>query len=95
MVSLPTHPGIANVADLHQHLNEILTEKVSVVVEAGAVEQIDGAALQLLASFHQAVRISGTDLCWRNPSQALLDAADLLGLGSTMGFDTSSTVSVD
>lgn len=95
VLRLSTQPGIADIAELHRYLNEVVVAKDPIIIEAGAVEQIDGAVLQLLMIFHQTVMRSGICLCWQNPSQTLLKAADLSGLRAALGLDSFSITSAD
>ena len=70
---------------LYGCLSGVLAEGKSVELDAGQVERVDTAALQLLAAFCRAVREAGVSLRWRNASGPLCEAAALLGLSEILG----------
>jgi anti-anti-sigma regulatory factor len=93
VLRLPAILGIAQVADWRQRLAEALDSERPLTLDAAAVEQVDGAALQLLLAFQQAARQSGREPSWRNPSSPLHEAAALLGLDHDLGLPPLSPVS--
>ncbi|MGP1665043.1 MAG: STAS domain-containing protein [Rhodanobacter sp.] len=50
------------------------------MLDAGAVERVDTAALQLLVVYQRELEQRGSHLCWAGTSPAFDEAADLLGL---------------
>jgi anti-anti-sigma regulatory factor len=67
---------------LHPHLGQAL-----ITIEAGAVQRVDAAGLQLLTAFVQAVETRNGCIRWQAPSAALRDGARLLGLAGALGLD--------
>ena len=59
----------------------------TVTLDAGAVQRIDTAALQLLAAFARDRRLGGRSIAWRGAAQAIEPAARLLGMEGLLGFD--------
>jgi ABC-type transporter Mla MlaB component len=53
-------------------------------VDAGEVEQVDGAVLQLFASFVPAAETAGVFVEWQAVSDAFRAAADRLGLAALL-----------
>lgn len=71
---------ISVVEKLHESLNE-LTHSVDMVhIDAGKVERLDTAALQLLFSYQQSMDKKHISLEIVNPSKAFMDNATLLGM---------------
>ena len=56
---------ISKVAELKQGLAGMLAGDLAIEVDAGEVEKVDGAALQLLLAFVAEVRQRGGSLRWR------------------------------
>ncbi len=78
---------IAAVADLKSQLQALLAGEEGIVLDGDNVERIDGAALQLLASFYREASRLGTPPRWQGASEALTQAATLLGLSTHIGLD--------
>jgi ABC-type transporter Mla MlaB component len=68
---------IAAVSDLHMRLTRCFENKQSIVFDAGEVERVDAAALQLLAALF---RDAASPPEWENLSEALVRSARLVGL---------------
>ena len=56
-----------------------------VVIDAGYVESIDTAGLQLLAAFANSVRAQSRTVEWKNPTPEFCELADLLDLSESLG----------
>jgi anti-anti-sigma regulatory factor len=78
---------IAGAADLHTHLLEFLGTKQPITIDASHVSRVDTTALQLLCAFIQEVNITSPGFCWQQPSDALYQSADLLGVTDILGLD--------
>ena len=76
---LPADCRIAAQVALKQALMEVL-ETDGIVLDGRAVERTDTAALQLLTLFQREVKARGSSLSWCGASDALNEAAGLLGL---------------
>ena len=83
-VALDTTLGISEVRALYQQLGRVLSYQAPVVFAADKLERIDGAALQVLAAFCHNARQRGLAVQWRAPSIDLQQAAQWLGLESTL-----------
>ena len=68
-------------------LAALLEAPQTITLEAGAVQRVDTAALQLLAAFVRDRRLGGRAVEWRGAAQALQPAARLLGMEGILGFD--------
>jgi len=80
-VCLSDSLDIATIEPLLRLLETALAAKQSaLVLDAGQVGRVDAAALQLLAVFCREARTQGYSVRWKNPSGALLRAAEWIGL---------------
>ncbi|GAB3789649.1 STAS domain-containing protein [Dyella agri] len=78
-VVLPADCRMAAQAALHAELLAALPGG-SVALDGSQVERVDTAALQLLLLLRRELDKHGSTLAWRGASEALNDAAGLLGL---------------
>lgn len=86
VIKLGAHCSIKDVAVLKQSLQAVVDSTDDVVIEAGAVERLDTAAVQLLCAFvHQRASLS-RKVVWRGGSAALTEAARLLGVVSLLAL---------
>lgn len=58
---------------------------LNLALDAGQVEQVDTAAMQVLAGFCRHLREQGAPMRWQAVSPAVREAAQLLGLDSLFG----------
>lgn len=84
VLELPARLDIAAVGELKQRLDEALISAQPLALDAGGVEYVDAAGLQLLLAFQRADPAGGVSAAWRNPSPVLHEAAALLGLTEAM-----------
>ena len=82
--------GIAQVAELRARLVAALNQGTPVVLRAGAVEQVETAALQLLLAYWQDAGGRGIPVRWEAPSQSLQQSACLLGISAHLGLSEQS-----
>ncbi|GAP66178.1 hypothetical protein MBSD_n1481 [Mizugakiibacter sediminis] len=82
---------IAGAHALREQLLEALAAGRPVVLEAGAVESTDTAALQLLCAFVREGRERGIAVEWRAPAPALARDAGLLGVAALLGLPDEVT----
>ena len=94
-VVLATHPGIKNTAEIKDQLAAAHSASSEVVVDAGKVESIDTAALQLLVAFANSMRKESRTLEWRQTSTVFCEMADLLGLRESLGIVGASASEED
>ena len=71
---------LAEAEPLKSSLIGLLDEPQTVTLDAGGVQRIDTAALQLLAAFVRDRRLLGHDTRWRGTERTLEPAARLLGM---------------
>ena len=84
-VVLDNRPSIKNIAELKDQLTVAHNAEAAVVVDAGNVDSIDTAALQLLLAFANSVRKQSRTVEWRQPSSAFCAMADLADLSQCLG----------
>lgn len=77
---------ISCVRALHQELSDALGKPLPVMIDAGRVERVDTAALQLFAAFCQQAKSRKLPVQWSSPSEALCRSARLLGLDESLGL---------
>ena len=71
---------VSLVSDFKVLLQQASGQNSPIVLDASLLERIDGAGLQLVTAFFQEAAESGLSVSWRNPTEALIYAADLTGL---------------
>lgn len=77
---------LADATALKKSLCALSAQEGSVTLDAGSVERIDTAALQLLAAFVRDRRLAGHAVEWRAVSAAMASAARVLGMSSMLGL---------
>ena len=85
-VALPEECGIASAPKLKATLLKRLGEGGSVKIDAGAVQRVDSAGLQVLAAFARDRRAAGRAVEWLSVPESLAQAASLLSLTDALGF---------
>lgn len=81
--------GIEHAAALREQLAAHVDDAGPVVLEAGDVQRLHTASLQLFLMFCQSRRAAGRSTVWRNPSTSLQAAAKVLGLAALLQVDPS------
>lgn len=94
-VVLDNQPSIKNIAELKDQLTVAHNAEAAVVVDAGNVDSIDTAALQLLVAFANSVRKQSRTIEWRQPSSAFREMAELVDLSQCMGIDDNAVTEED
>ena len=77
---------IATAGALHRQLLAGLKNRESVDIDGRAVRKVHTAALQLFLSLVVEAHLHKITVRWRDPSPALLEAAQLLGLTDSLGL---------
>lgn len=77
---------LAEAEPLQRALTALLEQPRTVTLDAGAVQRIDTAALQLLAAFVRDRRLAGRTTEWRATDQTVEPAARLLGIDGMLGL---------
>jgi ABC-type transporter Mla MlaB component len=79
---------IAQASAVKARLARLLGHPASVTLDAGSVERIDTACLQLLAAFFRDRRAAERPVAWSKASAELLESARLLGLSAVLETQT-------
>ena len=82
-VVLPEDARLAGLDEVLPPLREA-ARRAAMQLDARAVERVDGALLQLLVAFRRAASANGCAVSWLGASDALREAAELLGLGTEL-----------
>ncbi len=77
--------GVAQARVLHTRLSQVLTQPLPLVLDAGQVEQVDAAVMQVLAGFYRQLRTQGALMRWHAVSPQVRRACQLLGLVDLLG----------
>jgi anti-anti-sigma regulatory factor len=83
-IELEARTTIAHAADLHRTLLARLERGEDMVVDGTRVEEIDTAVLQLLTSLWRTCLTRGIACTWHGASDALRQAAALIGLADLL-----------
>lgn len=81
---------ISLVSQKSVELKEVLNDSGEIQLSAGELQKIDGAGLQLLASFFNEANKLQKSISWIDASDSLIDSARLLGLTSLLKLDEES-----
>ncbi|MGD8639484.1 MAG: STAS domain-containing protein [Gammaproteobacteria bacterium] len=71
---------ISIINDLYNKLKDSSQQTDTIEVDAGKVQRIDTAALQLLYSWYTSEKKKGTKIVWKNTGGTFYQSARLLGL---------------
>ena len=84
---------LSGVSVLYAQLQEFINSqnKRNYLINGADVENIDTAALQLLALFLQEIQINGSQISWEQPTQTLIEASRTLGLASHLQLTRPET----
>lgn len=85
-VALAKHNTISDIANLHEQLMAALDSGEPITIDAGEVEIVDTAVVQLLSSFVRSAAAREIDVGWQGESHALADTVRRLGLESQLGL---------
>lgn len=80
--------GVTQARVLHGQLDPMLTQPLPLVLDAGQVEQVDAAAMQVLAGFCRQLRAQAAVMRWCAVSPQVQQACQLLGLVGLLGDPT-------
>ncbi|TVS18498.1 MAG: STAS domain-containing protein [Gammaproteobacteria bacterium] len=88
-LALPAHCTIHEAASLRSSLLSLMDAADSVQLDAGALEQIDAAGIQVLAAFLRSRRRDGAKVVWQSHSTVLADASRRLGADELLELNGS------
>jgi anti-anti-sigma regulatory factor len=83
-VTLASNCTVKDAGALKQSLLAVKDAQQPVVIDAGAVERVDTATLQLLCAFVRERMGHDREVTWRAPSGALREASRLLGVNELL-----------
>ena len=79
---------VADASSLKTGLAKLLDESDAVTLDISAVQRIDTAGLQVIATFIRERERQGRQVLWRGQAPAMVTAAKLLGLSSLLKLPT-------
>ena len=80
VMNLGVNLTIAQASDLHEKFLKIFHDPHEVIFDASEVERADTAGMQCLYAFKKSVEAENVKIEWEDPSDALINAARLLGM---------------
>jgi len=81
ILCLPSHFSIAAVEEVHAQMSSILNrEQETIEIDAGEVEAVDTAAIQMLYAFIEQTKTSGKTLQWKRQSEKIAQASSMLNI---------------
>jgi ABC-type transporter Mla MlaB component len=86
---------VADASSLKTGLSKLLEESGIVTLDIGAVQRIDTAGLQVIATFIRERESNGRQVQWRGQAPALSAAAKLLGLCALLKLPTPAEQEVE
>lgn len=86
---------VADASSLKTGLSKLLEESGIVTLDIGAVQRIDTAGLQVIATFIRERETHGRPVQWRGHAPALSAAAKLLGLSALLKLPTPAEQEVE
>ena len=86
---------VADAGSLKTGLSKLLEEPGIVTLDIGAVQRIDTAGLQVIATFIRERESHGRQVQWRGHAPALSAAAKLLGLRALLKLPTPAEQEVE
>ena len=88
VIDLGSTLTIRNVEEWHGRFESALGGVDSIVLEAGALDQVDGTGLQLLCSFVKSAKIIELSIYWGETSTRLLQSASYFGASEVLGVES-------
>ncbi len=86
---------VADAGTLKTGLAKLLEEPGMVTLDVSAVQRIDTAGVQVIATFIRERESHGRQVQWRGEAPALTNAARLLGLGALLKLPTATAQAVE
>jgi anti-anti-sigma regulatory factor len=86
---------VADASSLKAGLSKLLEETEIVTLDVGAVQRIDTAGLQVIATFIRERESHGRQVQWRGHAPAVSAAANLLGLAALLKLPTPAEQEVE
>lgn len=93
VVAMASNCTVKDAAAIRRSLCEVADAAGQVVIDAGAVERVDTAVMQVLVAFVRDRLGRDREVTWRAPSIALLDSAHLLGVSDLLTLPNSAAAS--
>jgi ABC-type transporter Mla MlaB component len=92
VIVLAANCSVKDAAALKTSLSKVAKQNAAVTLDTSAVERVDTATMQLLCAFVRDRSGREQRVTWRGESQALQDAARLLGVRALLGFEEAKGV---
>ena len=86
-VSLGCSLDIIHASSLKSRLSKALAKNLSILLVADKVEKADTAGLQLVYAFIQKAHQQENSVCWKKPSDALIQASETLGIREALNLN--------
>jgi ABC-type transporter Mla MlaB component len=86
-VELPERMDIASAETMHMELEQVLEQGCSFELRGAAVQKVDTAGVQLLASFFTEAEKQHLSVSWQAPSEAIVETFSFLKLTAAVGLD--------
>jgi ABC-type transporter Mla MlaB component len=93
--ALASECTVADASSLKSSLAKLLDDSGVVTLDVGALQRIDTAGLQVIATFVRERESHGREVQWLGTAQALSNAAQLLGLSSLLKLPTPAEQAVE
>lgn len=91
VIKLPSTLTIAEAGELHAVLVEHVLAVASFSLDAGDVETVDSAGIQLLAAVWKSAAVKGIEIKLLDPSPALCTAVRQIGLANLLDVQDCET----
>lgn len=86
-ITLPTSLTIQSASSDHKELSERISHiEAPVQIDAGAVEEIDTAGMQLLLALVTELNTQSLKAEWQSPSEVLIQTAAILGMSEALAL---------
>jgi len=94
VIVLAANCSVKDAAALKTSLCAVAKESAAVTLDVRTLERVDTSTMQLLCAFVRDRIGRNQPVAWKGDSQALQDAARLLGVRALLGFDDANGVAV-
>ena len=81
---------IGDVGDFYEVCHQALDDSGPFILDAEAVEVIDGAGIQMIAACVKEAIEQGREVRWQSTSEALVRAARIMGVDESLSLNTSA-----
>ena len=93
-ITLEGTVDITVIETLYGEFEKVLSNNSPVAIDAGQVDRIDTAALQLIYTFREQIYDKGFELQWGALSENFLEISSLIGLTELLKLDSASDLQI-